>query len=128
MTFPVTSLYILPLLAILIVLFVRVILRRVALGSSLGHADDANLHERIRQHGNFIESVPFALILLALAEANAANSVALHTAGGLLVVARLAHPFGISATNPKLPLRAVGATLTALVMVALAVMIAMARF
>lgn len=128
MSFPVTSLYALPLVVIYVVLFARVVMRRGALRSSIGHADDVTLHERIRQHANFTENVPLALLLLGLAEANAGNSVALHTAGGVLVVGRLLHPVGLTAGNPAHPFRVAGASLTLLVIIALAVMIAMARF
>lgn len=70
MTFPITTLYALPLIPIFLILFFRVSGKRTELKASIGHANDAALHERIRHHGNFVEWVPFVLLLLALAEAN----------------------------------------------------------
>ena len=54
MTFPTTTLYALPLILIFLILFFRVSARRSDLKVSIGDAGDAILHERIRQHGNFI--------------------------------------------------------------------------
>jgi len=128
MTFPITSLYVLPLIPIFILLFFRVSSRRTDLKASIGHADDAALHERIRHHGNFVEWVPFALILMLLAEANGGNSVAIHTAGGFLVLGRVFHPLGLRADNPTHPLRIAGNSLNLLSVVILAVVIGRARF
>lgn len=127
MTFPTTSLYALPLILIFLILFFRVSARRTDLKASIGDAGDTVLHERIRQHGNFIEWVPFGLILLALAEASGSNSIALHCAGGLLVLGRILHPLGLTAGNPAHPLRIAGNSLNLLSFVILGVLIAMAR-
>jgi uncharacterized protein len=128
MTFPITSLYALPLILIFLALFFRVSARRTEVKASIGDAGDTTLHERIRQHGNFVEVVPFALILMALAEASGASSIALHTAGGFLVVGRLLHPLGLKANTPVHPLRVAGNSLNLLALAILAVLIAMARF
>ena len=128
MTFPITSLYVLPLIPIFIWLFIRVSSRRTELKASIGHADDAALHERIRHHGNFVEWVPFVLILMLLAEANGGNSIAVHSAGGLLVVGRVLHPMGLRADNPAHPLRIAGNSLNLLAVAILAVVIAMGHF
>jgi uncharacterized protein len=128
MSFPITSLYALPLISIFILLFIRVSARRTDLKASIGHADDTALHERIRHHGNFVEWVPFVLILMLLAEANGGNSIAIHTAGGFLVLGRVIHPFGLRADNPAHPLRIAGNSTNLLSAAILAVVIAMARF
>lgn len=128
MSLPITSLYALPLILIFLTLFFRVSGKRTELKASIGHADDAALHERIRHHGNFVEWVPFVLILLALAEANGGNSVALHTAGGFLVMGRILHPFGLKADNPTHILRIAGNSLNLLACVILLVVLAMLRF
>ena len=128
MTFPITSLYVLPLILIFIWLFFRVSGLRTELKASIGHADNASLHERIRHHGNFVEWVPFVLILMLMAEANGGNSIAVHSAGGFLVLGRVLHPFGLKADNPTHPLRIAGNSLNLLATVILAVVIAMARF
>ena len=128
MTFPITSLYVLPLIPIFLVLFFRVSARRTDLKASIGDANDTVLHERIRHHGNFVEWVPLALILMLLAEANGGNSIAVHCAGGLLVLGRAVHPFGLKAGNPAHPLRIVGNSTNLLAVVILTVVIAIARF
>jgi uncharacterized membrane protein YecN with MAPEG domain len=128
MSFPITSLYALLLIPIFLVLFFRVSGRRTDLKASIGHANDAILHERIRHHGNFVEWVPFVLLLLALAEANGGNSVALHSAGGFLVAGRILHPFGLKADNPTHILRVAGNSLNLLATVILLVVLTMARF
>lgn len=128
MSFPITTLYALPLILIFIVLFFRVSGKRTELKASIGHANDAALHERIRHHGNFVEWVPFVLLLLALAEANGGNSIALHCAGGFLVLGRILHPFGLKADNPTHVLRIMGNSLNLLATVILLVVLTMARF
>lgn len=108
MPFPVTTLYSLPLAVIFLVLFLRVVRLRGAYGVSLGDGGHEALLERIRCHGNFVEWVPMVLILMVLAEAAGANSAALHTAGGLAVVGRLVHPFGLKARDGSNALRLIG--------------------
>lgn len=128
MALPTTTLYALPLILIFLILFFRVSARRSDLKVSIGDAGDAILHERIRQHGNFIEWVPLGLILMALAEASAANSIALHCAGGLMVLGRILHPFGLKAGNAAHPLRIVGNSMNLLSMAILFVLLALSRF
>jgi uncharacterized protein len=60
---------------------------------------DQELVKRIRAHGNFIETVPLAVILLILMEVNGASAAWLHGLGATLVVARCVHYVTI-ATNP----------------------------
>ena len=67
------------------------------------------LATRIRRHGNFIEGVPFALILLAALELNGASPGLLHGLGIALVLSRIAHPIGLKHDNLRNPLRAIGA-------------------
>lgn len=79
-----------------------------------GHAD---LQAAIRAHGNNVEHVPLALFLLLVAELCGGKSTALHVFGGALLLARLAHAFGLIKTSR---IQVVGATTTLLVMVGLA--------
>ncbi len=88
---------------------------------SIGDGGNVALLEKIRRHGNAIEYVPMAIVLLAIAELNGAGGVLLHSLGIMLVVARIAHPLGLKADNIGHPLRAVGAGLTALMMLIAAV-------
>ena len=55
----------------------------------------SDLHHAVRAHGNNAEYVPIALIMLLIAEAGGAHSASMHSLGGLLFVARLAHAHGM---------------------------------
>ncbi len=108
MTFAVTPLYALPLALILLILWMRVSSVRSATGISFGDGGNQMLLQRVRQHGNFIEWVPFVLILMMLAEGMGAPAMYLHISGVLLVIGRIAHPFGLVPGNAGHPLRYVG--------------------
>jgi hypothetical protein len=60
---------------------------------------DKELARRIRAQGNFVETVPLAVILIVLMELNGATAAWLHSLGSVLVVARVMHYLTI-ATNP----------------------------
>lgn len=64
------------------------------------------LIRRVRQHGNFVEWTTFVPILMILAKGMGAPALYLHIAGALLVIGRIAHPFGRKADNAGHPLRA----------------------
>jgi uncharacterized membrane protein YecN with MAPEG domain len=123
MLFQVTALYALPLAILFLVLWFRVTTTRSNLKVSIGDAGDTGLHEKIRQHGNFVEWAPIVLILMIIAEGNKADAIWLHVSGALLLIGRLIHPFGLTAANPAHPLRIIGntssllATLTVMVCV-----------
>ncbi|MBR9861974.1 MAG: hypothetical protein GYB24_00850 [Rhodobacteraceae bacterium] len=128
MPLPITSLYAAILALMLIVLTYYVILGRARSGISILHGEDMALATRIRQHGNFIEFVPMALIVMALAEFGGANSMALHIAGVLLVVARIAQPFGMHPEIATKPLRIIGGAGTHLSILISVALILTARF
>ncbi len=108
MTLTTTTFYALLLIPVWFVLWIRVSSARTDLGCSIGDGGDPKLLQRIRQHGNFIEWVPFALVLMVLAEAQGTDAQWLHAAGILLLVGRIAHPFGLAIDNAGHPLRYVG--------------------
>ena len=108
MTFATTPLYALPLALLYLVLFFRVSAVRSATGISFGDGGNAQLLHRVRQHGNFVEWVPFVLILMILAEGMGAPAIYLHISGALLLLGRIAHPFGLKPENAGHPLRYVG--------------------
>lgn len=89
---------------------------RAKTGISILHGDDMVLAEKIRKHGNFTEVVPLALILMAIVELNGASNLWLHAIGGLLLISRILHPFGIKHDNPQEILRGVGSGGTSLSM------------
>lgn len=117
MVFKITALYALPLALLGLILWFRVTKMRANLKISIGDAGNAGLHEKIRQHGNFMEWVPMVLVLMVIAEGNGAGSLWLHGSGGLLLAGRVIHPFGLKANNAAHPLRYVGNTATLLSLV-----------
>ena len=121
MALSVTTLFALPLILIWIILWMRVTMIRSENKISVGDGNLPALLLRIRQHGNFIEWVPFVLILMILAELQAAPHSWLYVAGGLLVLGRAAHPFGLKADNAGHPLRYVGNVSNLLAVVILAI-------
>ena len=108
MSLSVTTTYALPLIAIWFALWIGVTSSRSASNTSIGDAGNMELLQKIRRHGNFIEWVPFVLVLMVLAELQGAGSLWLHGAGVLLVIGRIAHPFGLTIGNAGHPLRYVG--------------------
>jgi uncharacterized protein len=108
MIFTVTPLYALPVALIYLALWFRVSAWRGATGVSFGDVGDVTLLQRMRQHGNCAEWSSFVLILMILAEGMTAPDLYLHISGALLVLGRIAHPFGLKVDNAGHPLRYVG--------------------
>lgn len=118
MTLPATSLYAALLGIIGVVLWAMVGPARRRANVSLGDGGDAALIEAVRRHMNWVESVPFIVLLFALIEINGGSRTWLHVLGATLVVARIIHPFGISAGVSAKWQRMVGAGVTFLIMIA----------
>ncbi len=78
-------------------------------GISIWYGDDQQLALEMRRHGNFVEFVPLALILMAILELNGMTPWVLHGAGVLLVVSRIIHPMGLETDSISNPLRGIGA-------------------
>jgi uncharacterized protein len=72
-------------------LTVLVIVRRVQAGVRLQDGGDTLLLHRIRAHGNFTETVPMALILLALLELRGQSPHGLWALGTCLLLGRILH-------------------------------------
>jgi uncharacterized membrane protein YecN with MAPEG domain len=69
----------------------RVGLYRVKNKILIGDGADPELLRRVRGQGNFIETVPLALILLIVMDLSGASSTWLHCLGSLLVFGRICH-------------------------------------
>ena len=78
----------------------------------LGHGEDSELLRRMRVHANFAEYVPFALLLMAIAESMTAPRPLIHVAGLILIAGRLMHAYGLSQTPHILRFRVGGIILT----------------
>jgi len=88
----------------------------------VGDGGDDALFKRIRLHGNFIEYVPFALILMVLAEREGAPEQWMHGLGLALVVGRLLHIYGFSRTDGTSFGRFVGTVITFFVIIVASVL------
>lgn len=106
----ITGLYAGILALIFMVLSVRVVMGRYKYKTSLGDGGHDELGLRVRVHGNFIEYVPLALILMAILDYQQVSVTLLHVLGIALIVGRVLH--AIALTNNIFPLRAIGMVLT----------------
>jgi uncharacterized protein len=90
---------------------------RGKLNVPVGDGGNRDLLVAMRRHANFVEWVPFALILIGLLELNGVAARAIHILGAALVVCRILHAVGIKGDTMKVPARLIGAAGTALVTV-----------
>lgn len=115
----ISSTYAAVLAAMMVGLLVHVIMLRARTGISIMDGGNATLAERIRRHGNFIENVPMALLLMLMAELLGASGLWLHGCGLALVAGRVLHAMGLAHDQPKNPLRIIGASVSLLVIAVL---------
>jgi uncharacterized membrane protein YecN with MAPEG domain len=81
-------------------------------GISIGDGGRPDLLLAMRRHANFVEFVPYFMIMFAALELNGAGPVLLHGLGVAMIFARTMHAIGIKAdTIQSLP-RGIGAGLT----------------
>lgn len=79
----------------------------------LGAGDQPALERAIRVHANFCEYVPLALLLLLVLELSAAlPALILHALGVMLILGRVLHAVGLSASAGTSPGRFVGTLLS----------------
>lgn len=79
----------------MIALMIRAIRLRMKHRVSLGHGEQPDLEKAIRAHGNFVEVVPFALIIMFILETDQVNSLALYAFGTILILSRALHAYSI---------------------------------
>lgn len=108
MIFHITPIYALAVALIYLALWFRVTKMRAELDLSIGDNGNQDLLLRIRQHGNCAEWSTFILILMMLAEGTGTPALYLHIAGALLLIGRIAHPFGLKPETTSHMLRLVG--------------------
>ncbi len=108
MSLHITPFYAALLAGLLLYLSSRVIRVRRRQRVALGPGGDPRVERAMRVHANFVEYVPFALLLLGFAELQGAPAPLLHTVGVTLTAGRLVHAFGVSQTNENLRLRVLG--------------------
>lgn len=92
---PVTALYAALCGFLVIALAANVVRYRLGKKVSLGDGGHKDVNRAIRAHGNTVEYIPLALILMALLEINGGGSTALHIYGIMLIVGRLLYAYGM---------------------------------
>lgn len=113
----ITALYASLLAVLFILLSVRVIAQRREARVEIGPGESKELLRRMRVHANFAEYVPFALVLMVLAESLKVPPPLLHLIGLLLLSGRIVHAYGLSQNPHILRARAWGMSLTFLAIV-----------
>ena len=118
MTLAVTAFFagLLILLQVLMTAFVG--LYRVKSGIEFLDGGDVIMTRRMRAHGNFIETVPIALLVMLLAELSGAPAALLWSGGAALLAGRLLHAYTIM-RHGTAPGRAIGMAMTTLPMAVL---------
>jgi uncharacterized membrane protein YecN with MAPEG domain len=66
----------------------------------IGDGDDAELIRRMRGQGNFVETVPLAVLMLVLMELSGASGTWLHALCTTLLVGRILHYIGLTEIGP----------------------------
>ena len=117
-------------LAVLSLLYSGLALVVVALRAKndipFGDGGNESLHRAIRAHGNFIEWVPLASLLVASVEALGEPHLHVHLLMGTLLVARVLHPIAFASKLGSAPYfigRIAGALTTWSVLTAAAVLL-----
>nr|WP_193988824.1 MAPEG family protein [Lelliottia steviae] len=115
--------------AVLAIMYIQLSFRVINLRKkkkiSLGDGGDSTLNAAIRTHGNFIEYVPFSLILLFLVEYQGLSSHYCYVLGSMLVVGRICHSYALA--ENQLKFRVIGMGLTFLTMILSAVLLLITR-
>ncbi len=121
MSVAITGLYAGILGLLLIVLSFRIVQRRMKFKIGVGTGNNPELERAVRVHGNFIEYVPFVLLLIGILESGGAPAWAVHAAGITLVVARLLHAVGLTTSAGRTPGRFIGTLATWLLIAVLGI-------
>ena len=112
MPVPITALYAGILGLVIVLLGTNVTLHRLKCRVMLGDGDNPLLRRVIRMHGNTIENVPLAIILMGLYELDGGKRLALHIAGIALIAGRVLYVGRLWVNENPSPIRATGVALT----------------
>lgn len=86
---------------LMIILLFNVIRFRLGFKVAIGDGNFPELKTAIRVHGNFVETVPMALIVLYMYETMTIPAEWMpHALGVLLIISRISHAYGLS-TKPE---------------------------
>ena len=118
----ITALYAGILALFVVALGMNVTRHRVKLQVPLGDGGNPEMLRMIRLHGNAIEYIPLAVLLMLIYEINGGWPLAMHAAGIALVVGRILQTWGMWGTEIPSFGRGAGQTLTWVSIAALAVL------
>ena len=96
MILPASFLYAALLGLLLIALSANVVRARRRYRVGLGVGTEEGMQQAVRVQANFSEYVPFAVILLILAELTEMPAIAVHVAGIILLTSRVLHAWGLA--------------------------------
>jgi uncharacterized membrane protein YecN with MAPEG domain len=78
-------------------------------GISIGDGGRPDLLLAMRRHANFLEYVPYFMLMFAVLELNGTRALWLHVLGLGMIGARICHALGLKADTIQSPLRGIGA-------------------
>lgn len=110
-----TAPYIAALALLGLFLSLRIISLRRRLRVGIGTGKNPELSQAIRAHANLVEHVPLILLMILCLELSKASPALIHTLGGLLLIGRCLHAWGLSNSAGTSPGRFIGMLLTFLV-------------
>ena len=109
---PITALVAALLAPLYLLLTLRVVSQRREAKVAIGVGGDKPLLRRSRVHANFTETVPYALILMGLAENLLTPRAVMYAIGVCLLAGRLSHAYGVSQDKENFSFRMAGMILT----------------
>lgn len=104
---------------LMLALVLPIVRHRRAYQIGVGSGGDAAMERKIRVHGNFVEYVPFALLVMALLELGGLPATWLWGLGSALLLGRMLHAAGLSGSSGYSLGRFWGTLLTWLVLLAM---------
>ena len=116
MSVPITGIYVGLTIILAIILGTRIGFYRAKVGISILHGDNMDVAQRMRVHGNLLETAALTLLALGVIELGGARTSLLHGLGIAYIAARICHAIGLKHDNIRHPLRAIGAMGSTLVM------------
>lgn len=95
-----------------VLLSIRTLRVRRRLRIAIGDGGSDEMLRAMRTHANFAEYVPFALLLIVLAELQGAGPGWIHALGAALLAGRASHAWGVSRSPEDYRFRVTGMSLT----------------
>ena len=112
MTPTITATYAAVLAIFYVVMSFYVISQRVKTNINIGDGGDPGMLLAMRRHANMAEYVPFALLVMGLAEFLGLGALWLNAAGTALAAGRMLHPLGMHITDGNIVPRVIGTLAT----------------